>query len=253
MKSRDEFLGSVYAKRDAVLARRKIYKKRVYTAVTAMAACMVLMVGAGGMGLLDSGFNLMAGAGSDAASNESVEDGFAAVDGFDGNESGNGAFVYGKDSFDSMEDDGGSDGQETEKNRLDEESSEASSMDGLVGSDGVAPGEGANGKPGETANSAGDLTGDGDSNYFCLPVAVVVEDGDGIGVRYGGFQQIDQAVKWVYKLRDQGIAVPAEDLTQAEKTGYVYMVTLVRSMEEDPDSQGADQIFYIFREVEYFE
>lgn len=45
MKSRDEFLGSVYAKRDAELARRKKYKKRIYSGLAACAACLALTVG----------------------------------------------------------------------------------------------------------------------------------------------------------------------------------------------------------------
>lgn len=45
MKSRDEFLGSVYAKRDAELARRKKYKKGIYSGLASCAACLVLTVG----------------------------------------------------------------------------------------------------------------------------------------------------------------------------------------------------------------
>ena len=45
MKDRDEFLASVYAKRDAALAKEKKHKKRMMSGLTAAAACLVLMVG----------------------------------------------------------------------------------------------------------------------------------------------------------------------------------------------------------------
>ncbi|MGN1414225.1 MAG: hypothetical protein ACI4WY_08260 [Anaerovoracaceae bacterium] len=45
MKNDKEFLDRVYEKRDAALSRRKICRKRLLSGGTALAACMVLMVG----------------------------------------------------------------------------------------------------------------------------------------------------------------------------------------------------------------
>ena len=45
MKDREEFLASVYAKRDAELVKRKKYKKRLVSGLSAAAACLVLTVG----------------------------------------------------------------------------------------------------------------------------------------------------------------------------------------------------------------
>ena len=53
MKDREEFLASVYAKRDAELAKRKKYKKRVVSGLSAAAACLVLTVGLAEMDVLD--------------------------------------------------------------------------------------------------------------------------------------------------------------------------------------------------------
>lgn len=53
MKDREEFLASVYAKRDAELVKRKKYKKRLVSGLSAAAACLVLTVGLAEMNVLD--------------------------------------------------------------------------------------------------------------------------------------------------------------------------------------------------------
>ena len=85
MKNREEFLASVYAKRDAELVRRKKYKKKLYSGLAAAAACMVLMVGVAGNGTVDfmggSSFESAAEGGDGAMEDVLYENGTDGADG----------------------------------------------------------------------------------------------------------------------------------------------------------------------------
>ena len=79
MKDREEFLASVYAKRDAELVKRKKYKKRMISGLSAAAACLVLTVGLVQSDVLD--FMGAAAEGSfDGAAVESVTENEAPED-----------------------------------------------------------------------------------------------------------------------------------------------------------------------------
>ncbi len=79
MKDREEFLASVYAKRDAELVKRKKYKKRMISGLSAAAACLVLTVGLAEMDVLD--FMGAAAEGSfDGAAVESITENEAPSD-----------------------------------------------------------------------------------------------------------------------------------------------------------------------------
>ena len=79
MKDREEFLASVYAKRDAELAKRKKYKKTLVSGLSAAAACLVLILGLAEMDVLD--FMGAAAEGSfDGAAVESITENETAED-----------------------------------------------------------------------------------------------------------------------------------------------------------------------------
>lgn len=79
MKDREEFLASIYAKRDAELAKRKKYKKRLVSGLSAAAACLVLTLGLAEMDVLD--FMGAAAEGSfDGAAVESITENEMAED-----------------------------------------------------------------------------------------------------------------------------------------------------------------------------
>ena len=73
MKDREEFLASIYAKRDAVLKEQKRKKKRMTAALSTAAACLVLMVGLTQTDMLDLGAGSSEGA-ADGAAMESINE-----------------------------------------------------------------------------------------------------------------------------------------------------------------------------------
>ena len=73
MKDREEFLASVYAKRDAALAEQKRKKKRAAAVLSTAAACLVLMVGLSQADVLDLGAGSSEGA-ADGAAMESINE-----------------------------------------------------------------------------------------------------------------------------------------------------------------------------------
>ena len=72
MKDRDEFLASVYAKRDAALKEQKKKKKRMTAVLSTAAACLVLMVGLTQTDILDIGAVFSSGDSAAEGMNESV-------------------------------------------------------------------------------------------------------------------------------------------------------------------------------------
>lgn len=171
MKDREEFLASVYAKRDAELVKRKKYKKRMVSGLSAAAACLVLTVGLVQMDVLDFQRAVAEGA-ADGAVMESI----------------NGAFIP----------PGGGTEMTDDVQAVDDLSSE----DGLR-EDVVVPGQAAPQK------DIFDLAPDTDSSgtaYYCLPCFSIEQWGDGsASMTHGaGIEDVEKVQAWVDQLEENG-------------------------------------------------
>lgn len=235
MKSRDEFLESIYEKEKIALSRHKIQKKRFYRWSAAAAACMVIALC--GIGIDDFDMSLADGADGDngaaylteeASPEELAKSGVESTNNDDDKRINGEKGVSGEKSADLESLPGGENG-----------SSGGKSPAQLPGADGTDGTDGTDG--------ADKITG-----YYCLPVAIVVEDGQGKKTHYNTDEKIRKGMDWIYTLVVEGKAAAEEDLTAKEKKDFVYKVTAVCSMPEDPDSADADRIYYIFTDVDGF-
>ncbi|MCI8608057.1 MAG: hypothetical protein HFE73_00230 [Firmicutes bacterium] len=227
MKSRDEFLDSIYAKQETALSQRRVYKKRFFRYATTAAACIMVMVGIARMDALKP------------ADDSSIYD-MAAPESYsamtDGKEKSDAATVTEEtsklDSTKRVEPGTEQIGEDTKKEIEDKEV--GSDYDSEIESDSVSP---------EDQPIVG---------WYCLPVAIEIEDKTGKTVRYHSDQEIFDGMEWIHDVCEQGIAISKEKLTEEQKTEFVYKVTAVYSMPDDPDSWDSDRIYYIFQDVEGF-
>lgn len=229
MKSRDEFLESIYEKEKKALARRKIRKKRIYQWSAAAAACMVIMVC--GIGLDDFDMSLADGAAGNNGEIYLMEEASP--------EDQRQKDINKDINNEEMSGDG-------KKGVSGEKGADVESLPG--GEDNASSGESPAGPPGgEEADEITEI-----DSYYCLPIAIVVEDSQGKKTRYSTDGKLRKGMDWIYTLVDEGKAIAEEDLTAKEKKDFVYKVTAVCSMPEDPDSADADRIYYIFTDVDGF-
>jgi len=189
LKSRDEFLGSVYAKRDAELARRKTYKKRLYSGLAACAACLVLLMGVNQAAMVDF---------LDAASS----DGAAAEDTWEGGEAFNSGAVL-EGIHDSADDMG------------------AEAVPGSAAQGNAAP-DIYDIAPDKTREEAST------SAYYCLPCVTIEEQGEGDAaiMHASGIETVEKVKAWVNQLTEQGQVFVAEDAKLDGNADVTCIVTI---------------------------
>ena len=230
MKSRDEFLESIYEKERIALSRRKIQKKRLYRWSAAAAACMVIALC--GIGIDDFDRSLADGAPGDNGEAYLTEEA--------------------SPEDQRLKDINNEEKSGDEKKGVSGEKS--ADFECLPGGENGSSGGKTPAQPpgaGKTDGTDGaDETTEIDS-YYCLPLAIVVEDSQGQKTRYNG-ETVIKGMDWIYTLVGEGKAVTGEELTAKEKKDFVYKVTAVFSMPDDPDSADADRIYYIFTDVKGF-
>ncbi len=240
MKDREEFLASVYAKRDAELAQRKKNKKRMVSGLTAAAACLVLVVGVTQAGLLDfigavssdgaaPEFQEMEGIMDDAGNTSAAEDESAAASGTAEDMIYDGAMVPDSDSADS---------------------------------DSAAPGTAAPNAAQEQVKDIYDIStdknrddgADSDSQYYyCLPCVTIEERGDGeAAVMYaGGIATVEKVQAWVERLEEQGQAfMHDERLADITLLKLREDVTCIVTIELEPQQK---EVYYLTGEVGWYE
>lgn len=233
MKDREEFLASIYAKRDAQLVQRKTYKKRVVSGLSAAAACLVLMAGLVQFDALDFLGAAAEGAGADGAAVESITE----------NEAPSNSGMEAVDDYaleDSLREEGSANYGETVPDS--------------------APNLSAGGSPGldtapkdiydlDTPNSD---SADG-SYYYCLPCVTIEDrtrDGEATVMHAAGIETAEKVKAWVDRLAEQGQVVHLDgrlaDAALLKMDEVAYIVTI----EEEPQQQ---EIYYLSGEVGWYE
>lgn len=215
MKNREEFLGSVYAKRDAELARRKKYKKKMYSGLAAAAACMVLMAGVGSSGLMD----LAGGASFESA----AEGGDGAMEGI--------IDEYGTDDMEGAD---GADGAGSAAGGFNESNaaSASGSIEPEMGMDCAVP----------------EATEDSRMEaYYCLPMAIILDEAGTSAFRTCGIEQVEDIRQWMESLEEtQAARLDFGDGEELKLGGWTWKVII----EEEP---RAFEYWYITGEVELYE
>lgn len=241
MKDREEFLASVYAKRDNKLARKKQYKKRMVASFSTAAACLVLMVGLVQADVVDF---------LPAASGEEGSDG-AAMEGITENESAAaGAGMENSDSLNGLEGCYREDGV-----------AESSDVNG-VGEPAVEP-EAA---PEQNKDSHKDIyTVPSDQNmadadgvspnaYYALPRVIIEDrstDGEATAMYAAGVEKVEKVQAWVDQLAEKGQVMMVADNSQPG-TGSLKMeeVSYIVTIEREPQQK---EIYYLTGEVGWYE
>ena len=234
MKDREEFLASVYAKRDAELAKRKKYKKRVVSGLSAAAACLVLTVGLVQTDVL----NLLGAAtegAADGAVMESINEAFTPYEGE----------TETADDTQTVEDLTMEDGYRED----------GSGMDGTV-----EPGSAPSSAPTVSEQDAAakdiydidtDAAGSGTA-YYCLPCFNIEEIGDAYAtVTHGvGLEDVEKVKAWVKQLEEAGQVFHVDgrlaDIAELKIDDVAYIVTI----EEEPQQRD---IYYLTGEVGWYE
>jgi len=219
MKDREEFLASVYAKRDAALAKEKKHKKRMMSGLSAAAACLVLMVGLVQADVLD----FMGAVSSDGAAVESMDEG-------------------GEPSNDAMD---AADDFLTEDGFTDGDSASPSAM----------PGQSAVSQETAEDDSARkdiyniETDKSQDVQYYCLPCVTIEEravDGEATVMRTGSIGEVEKVQAWVDRLAEQGQVFTAEDAKMDGNADITCIVTI----ELEPQQK---EIYYLTGEVGWYE
>ncbi len=238
MKDREEFLASVYAKRDAELAQRKKNKKRMVSGLTAAAACLVLVVGVTQAGLLD----FIGAVSSDGAAPE-----IQAMEGIMEGETGN-------------------------TSAAEDESAAASGTaedmiyDGAMvpdsdsaDSDSAAPGTAAPNAAQEQVKDIYDIPNDknrddgADSDsqyYYCLPCVTIEERGDReAAVMYaGGIATVEKVQAWVERLEEQGKVITEGQMMLGDFV--LEEISHIVTIELEPQQK---EVYYLTGEVGWYE
>ena len=221
MKDREEFLASVYTKRDAELVKRKKYKKRVVSGLSAAAACLVLTVGLAEMDVLD--FMGAAAEGSfDGAAVESITENEAA-------------------SNSSME-------------KVDDSAAEDSLREeGAEDRDTVTPGA-APGQAAPPKDIYDMVTDENDSElaYYCLPRFTIEEYGDGCAsaTHGGSIADVEKVQTWVDELIEKGQAFHVDGRLEDAAELKMDEVTCIVTIEREPQQK---EIYYLTGEVGWYE
>ena len=227
MKDREEFLASVYAKRDAELAKRKKYKKRVVSGLSAAAACLVLTVGLVQTDVL----NLLGAAtegAADGAAMESINEAFTPYEGE----------TETADDTQTMEDLTTEDGYRED----------GSGVDGTV-----EPGSMPSSAPAMSEQDAAakdiydidtDAAGSGTA-YYCLPCFTIEMYGEEYAsATHGvGLEDVEKVKAWVDQLTENGQLLPADPGSQEG-------VSCIVTIEEEPQQRD---IYYLTGEVGWYE
>ena len=223
MKDREEFLASVYVKRDAALAKEKKHKKRMMSGLTAAAACLVLMVS-----VTSGGLDRFAGGGM----MEGSADG-AAVESMVESEAPSNDAMNAADDF--MVEDGFTDG----------DSAAPSAM----------PGQSAVSQETAEDDSARkdiyDIETDKsqDVQYYCLPCVTIeglTVEGEEAAMHASGIEEVEKVQAWVDSLMEQGQAFTKED---AKLDGNAD-ITCIVTIELEPQQK---EIYYLTGEVVWYE
>ena len=236
MKDREEFLASVYAKRDAELAKRRKYKKRVVSGLSAAAACLVLTVGLVQMDVL----NLLGAATEGAVGSDSA--GGAVM------ESINEAFIPYEGETETADDTQAVEDLTTEDGYRED----GSGADGTV-EPGSAPSSAPEVSEQDTAAAAKDIydlepdtdTDGSDTAYYCLPCFTIEVYGEEYAsATHGvGLEDVEKVKAWVEGLAENGQLLPADPGGQEE-------VTCIVTIEEEPQQKD---IYYLTGEVGWYE
>ncbi len=219
MKDRNEFLASVYAKRDAELAKRKKYKKRVISGLSAAAACLMLTVGLVQTDVLD----FM------GAAAEGSFDG-AAVESINENETTSNSGMEKVEDF-------------TAEDGFREESTEE--RDTVT--PGAAPGQAA--APKDIYDI---VTDDSQAQYICLPCFTIVEQGDGEAAATHGsdIADVEKVQAWVDELMEQGQAFNADGRLEDVSEVKMDEVSCIVTIEMEPQQK---EVYYLTGEVGWYE
>ena len=224
MKDREEFLASVYAKRDAELAKRKIYKKRVVSGLSAAVACLVLTVGLVQTDVL----NLLGAATEGAVGSDSA--GGAVM------ESINEAFIPYEGETETADD------TQTVEDGTIEPGSMPSSAPAVSEQDAAAK---------DIYDMDTDAAGSGTA-YYCLPCFDIEEiGGEYATVTHGvGIEAVEKVKAWVKQLEEKGQVFHVDgrlaDVTELKMDHVAYIVTI----EEEPQQR---EIYYLTGEVGWYE
>lgn len=199
MKDREEFLASVYAKRDAELAKRKKYKKRLVSGLSAAAACLMLTVGLAEMDVLD--FMGAAAEGSfDGAAVESITENEAV-------------------SNSSME-------------KVDD--SAAAARDTLT--PGAVPGQAA--PPKDVYDLVIDEN-DSELAYYCLPCFTIelYEENCASATQGGGIADVEKVQNWVDELMEKGQGCNVDGRLEDAVELKMDEVTCIVTIETEPQQK----------------
>ena len=215
MKDREEFLASVYAKRDAALAEQKKKKKRAAAALSTEAACLVLMVGITQTDMLDF---------IGISSGEEAADG-AAMESF--NEAGN--FI----SDEAVTEDSCTEALTEDAVQKPENATAGSTADkDRLDLDTAAPGQA----------------------YYMLP-CVTIEDrsieGEATAMHAAGFEVTEKVQAWVDQLSECGqVAMISDDLQSETERLDADEITCIVTIEREPQQK---EVYYLTGEVGWYE
>ena len=227
MKDREDFLASVYAKRDAALAKEKKHKKRMMSGLTAAAACLVLMVS-----VTSGGLDRFAGGGM----MEGSADG-AAVESMVESEAPSNDAMNAADDF--MVEDGFTDG----------DSASPSAM----------PGQSAVSQETAEDDSARkdiyDIETDKyqDVQYYCLPCVTIeglAVEGEAAAMHASGIEEVKKVQAWVDGLMEQGQGVNVDGRLEDAIMLKMDQVTCIVTIEWEPQQK---EIYYLTGEVGWYE
>ena len=222
MKDREEFLASVYAKRDAELVKRKKYKKRLVSGLSAAAACLVLTVGLAEMDVLD--FMGAAAEGSfDGAAVESITE----------NEAPSGVH----------------DMEKVDNSAAEDSLREEGADDRDTVTPGAVPGQAA--PPKDIYDLVTDEN-DSELAYYCLPCFTIelYEENCASATQGGGIADVEKVQNWVDELMEKGQGCNVDGRLEDAVELKLDEVTCIVTIETEPQQK---EIYYLTGEVGWYE